>query len=97
MSQGEMKLLGPLDWEESDFWGYTSACRRFSIRPQTLNGVTDYTLWQRGKTGDVIPKSLGTFKTFQEAADFGSCCKLRYDFICALDWTRYYCTKKCTK
>jgi hypothetical protein len=95
MSQGEIKALSPLDWEESDFWGHTSACRRFSIRPQTLNGVTDYTLWQRGRTGDVIPKSLGTFKTFQEAADIAEEAKYgeekRYNKI--HDWKSKYAKK----
>ena len=95
MNQSEMKLLGQLQWEESDFWGHTSACRRFSIRPQTLNGVTDYTLWQRGKTGDVIPKNLGTFKTFQEAADFAEEAKYgeekRYNKI--HDWKSKYAKK----
>jgi hypothetical protein len=95
MSQGEIKALSPLDWEESDFWGHTSVCRRFSIRPQTLNGVTDYTLWQRGRTGDVIPKNLGTFKTFQEAADFAEEAKYgeekRYNKI--HDWKSKYAKK----
>jgi hypothetical protein len=57
--------------------------------------VTDYTLWQRGKSGAVIPKSLGTFKTFQEAADFAEEAKYgeekRYNKI--HDWKSKYAKK----
>jgi hypothetical protein len=95
MSPGEINLLGPLVWQEAPFWGNTTACGRFSIRQQTINGVTDYTLWQRGKSGAVIPKSLGTFKTFQEAADFAEEAKYgeekRYNKI--HDWKSKYAKK----
>jgi hypothetical protein len=67
MSQGTLVLLGQLEWEDSDFWGKTTKCRRFSIRGQTINGKTDYTLWRRGRDGKVIPMSLGTFDTFEQA------------------------------
>jgi len=40
MKQDSMNLLGPLEWEDSDFWGKTSKCRRFSIRDQNINGKT---------------------------------------------------------
>jgi hypothetical protein len=68
MSQGELNWLGPLVWEDSDFWGKTSACRRFSIRGQKMNGKEEYVLWRRGNDGRVIPKHLGVFATFEEAA-----------------------------
>mgnify|MGYP007090127674 CR=1 FL=1 len=67
MSQGKLIMLGPLEWEDSDFWGKTSKCRRFSIRTQTINGKTDHTVWRRGRDGAVIPIGLGTFDTFEEA------------------------------
>lgn len=69
MKQDSMNLLGPLEWEDSDFWGKTSKCRRFSIRGQTLNGKTTYTVWRRGRDGSVIPIGLGTFDTFEEAVN----------------------------
>jgi hypothetical protein len=64
MKQDAMKLLGPLEWEDSAFWGMTSKCRRFSIRSQTVNGKTEHVLWRRGRDGTVIPINLGTFDTF---------------------------------
>ena len=69
MKQDAMKLLGPLEWEDSAFWGMTSKCRRFSIRSQTVNGKTEHVLWRRGRDGTVIPINLGTFDTFEKAAE----------------------------
>ena len=67
MSQGELTLLSPLVWEDAAFWGKTTACRRFSIRTQTINGKTEHVLWAMGKDGKVIPKWLGVFETFDDA------------------------------
>lgn len=69
MTQGKLNMLSRLEWEDSDFWGKTSLCRRFSIRSQTINGKTDHTLWRRGKDGSVIPVNLGTFDTFEDAVE----------------------------
>ncbi len=68
MTQGKLNLTGPLTWEDSDFWGKTSACRRFSIRGQTINGKQEFVLWRRSDDGRVIPKHLGSFDTFEAAA-----------------------------
>jgi len=68
MSQGKLNLMGPLTWQDCDFWGKTSACRRFSIRGQTMNGKQEFILWRRGEDGRVIPKQLGVFDTFEQAA-----------------------------
>lgn len=67
-SQTSLNLTGPLVWEDSDFWGKTSACRRFSIRGQQVNGKQEFVLWRRGPDGRVIPKQLGVFDTFEQAA-----------------------------
>lgn len=67
MSQKVFNLTGPLEWEDSEFWGKTSLCRQFSIRTQTMNGKTEHVLWRRGADGRVIPKHLGAFATFEEA------------------------------
>jgi hypothetical protein len=67
MTQGKLEALMPLEWEDSDFWGKTSLCRRFSIRGQTLNGKKEFVLWARSDDGRVIPKHLGVFDTFEQA------------------------------
>jgi hypothetical protein len=67
-SQTSLNLTGPLSWEDSDFWGKTSACRRFSIRGQTIGGKQEFVLWRRGADGRVIPKNLGVFDTFEKAS-----------------------------
>ena len=66
--QASLNLGGPLVWEDSDFWGKTSACRRFSIRGQTIGGKQEFVLWRRGADGRVIPKQLGVFDTLEKAA-----------------------------
>jgi hypothetical protein len=67
-SQASLNLTGPLVWEESENWGKTSACGRFSVRHQTVNGKEEFVLWRRGADGRVIPKQLGVFDTFEAAA-----------------------------
>jgi hypothetical protein len=66
--QTSLNLTGPLSWEDSDFWGKTSACRRFSIRGQTIGGKQEFVVWRRGPDGKTIPKNLGVFDTFEKAA-----------------------------
>lgn len=71
MSQSELNLsqpLAPLEWVDSDFWGHVSKCNRFAIQPYTINGKKGFNVWRHGKDGRVIPKLLGAFKTFEEAA-----------------------------
>lgn len=67
MTQGSFNLAVPLEWEDSDWWGKTSKCRRFSIRSQTMNGKTEHVLWWRNEDGRVIPRHLGVYETFDEA------------------------------
>ena len=72
MSQEPLRFAsatGAIEWEDSDFWGKTSTCRRFSIRGETLNGKTEYVVWRRGPDGRVIPKCLGRYNSWQEAVD----------------------------
>jgi hypothetical protein len=70
MTQDKLDFTNPtaaLEWEDSDFWGKTSLCRRFSIRGETLNGKTEYVVWRRGADGRVIPKCLGRYHFWEDA------------------------------
>jgi hypothetical protein len=67
MTQSNFNLSVPLEWEDSDFWGKTSKCRRFSIRSQTMNGKPEHVLWWRNEDGRVIPKNMGVYESFEKA------------------------------
>lgn len=66
--QRRLNLNEPLVWVEEDpFWGKTTACRKFSIRTQTIAGKTEHVLWAMGSDGRVIPRWLGVFDKIEDA------------------------------
>ena len=65
----DLNHTGPLEWIDDDFWDKVSVDGRFCIRGQRVGEKAEYVLWRMGADGRVIPRWLGVFPTFVEAAE----------------------------
>lgn len=65
----DLNHAGRLEWIDDDFWDKVSIDGRFCIRGQRVGDKGEYVLWRMGADGRVIPRWLGVFPTFAEAAE----------------------------
>ena len=65
----DLNHAGRLEWIDDDFWDKVSIDGRFCIRGPRVGDKGEYVLWRMGADGRVIPRWLGVFPTFAEAAE----------------------------